>query len=151
MEKQFDIHMQTRKILAALLKRTPADKLVLIPQGFRNNIWWNTVHVVVTHQLLLYGRSGLSMNIGETWVDNYRKGTVPEAPPKEGDIEYISDLLLELSEKGRQDYDNGLFQSYDPYTTSNKVNLNSVQDAIAFNNFHEGLHLGVILSLLKQV
>ncbi|MGB5463369.1 MAG: DinB family protein, partial [Aureibaculum sp.] len=29
--------------------------------------------------------------------------------------------------------------------------LNNIQDAIEFNNFHEGIHLGYILALKKLV
>ena len=36
-------------------------------------------------------------------------------------------------------------------TTSRGFELNTLEDAIAFNNFHEGLHIGSVMSLLKFV
>ena len=51
----------------------------------------------------------------------------------------------------QEDYAKGLFKDYTEYTTSANVTLSSVDDAIIFNVYHEGLHLGAILSLLKVV
>ena len=48
-----------------------------------------------------------------------------------------------------EDYQNKIFEEYEEYTTSVKVTLSSVEDAIQFNNYHEGIHLGVVLSQLK--
>ncbi|WP_370628048.1 DinB family protein [Cellulophaga sp. HaHa_2_1] len=52
MEKLFNITLQNRKILYKFLKDTPREQLLKIPEGFRNNIWWNIAHVVVTQQVL---------------------------------------------------------------------------------------------------
>ena len=51
----------------------------------------------------------------------------------------------------QEDYGKGLFKGYTEYTTSANVTLSSVDDAIIFNVYHEGLHLGAILSLMKLV
>ena len=50
-----------------------------------------------------------------------------------------------------EDYQNKIFEEYEEYTTSVKVTLSSVEDAIQFNNYHEGIHLGVVLSQLKAL
>ena len=51
----------------------------------------------------------------------------------------------------QQDYDNGLFTEYSEYTTSYNITLSSAEDAIAFNNVHEGLHFGYIMGLKKAI
>jgi hypothetical protein len=143
--------MQNRKILYQILKHTPIEKLVTIPQGFRNNIWWNIAHTVVTQQLIVYSFSGLPMQVTEDMVTAYRKGSVPTGSPGSGEIDALRGLLFSTIERTSEDYKNGRFNHYDSYTTSAKVSLDNVKDAIAFNVYHEGLHLGVILSLQKAL
>lgn len=151
MEKAFDTLRQNRKILLQVLKQTPEEQLVRIPKGYRNNIWWNIAHVVVTQQQLLYGLSGLPMGIDDTLVKKYRKGSFPESTPSEEEVRLVERLLLSTTEQAHRDFSDGKFISFNEYTTSVGVSLNSVEDALTFNVFHEGLHLGVIMSLKKAV
>ncbi len=82
MEKVLDVISKNRKILHTILHKTPKSDLYKIPKGFRNNIWWNIAHVVVTSQLLIYRLSGLELLVEEELVNKYRKGTVPEGSPR---------------------------------------------------------------------
>lgn len=149
MEKLFDITIQNRKILYKILKRTPRELLLQIPDGYRNNIWWNIAHVVVTQQLLVYKLGNLSMRIDDALVEKYKKGTIPNTHPTEEEMGNIGAFLMSTIEWTQEDYENGVFKEYNEYTTSTKVTLRNVEDALVFNLFHEGLHLGVILSLEK--
>ncbi len=151
MKKLFNITLQNRKLLYQFLTKTPREQLVKIPAGYRNNIWWNIAHVVVTQQLLVYKLSGLPMNISQELVDTYKKGTVPDGSVTDEEIELISAFLFSTAETAEADYDKGLFKNYNEYHTSAKVTLSSVEDAISFNVYHEGLHLGAILSLQKAL
>ncbi len=149
MEKLLNITLQNRKILYKFLRDTPKAKLLEIPQGYRNNIWWNIAHIVVTQQLLVYKFSGLPMRVSDALVHKFMKGTVPDGTATDEEIEIISGFLFSTIEWTQEDYENGLFTSYNSYTTSVNVTLESVEDAIAFNLYHEGIHLGAILALLK--
>lgn len=151
MERLFETIRQNRKILIQILKQTPREKLVAIPQGFNNNIWWNIAHVVVTQQLLLYSLGKQPMAVSEQMVARYRKGTYPQGTPTEEEIREVEALLLETAEKAEADVKKGIFKEFTEYTTSVGVTLKSVEDSLAFNTFHEGLHLGVIMSLKKVV
>ena len=151
MEKLFTIILQNRKILRAILAKLPINMLTKIPDGYRNNIWWNMAHTVAIHQSLLYRLSGLPTLAEEDWIDNYKKGTVPNAEPGAEEVNMLLELIISSAKKAEEDYNNGLFKEYKEYTTSNKVTLSTVEDAISFDAFHEGLHLGVILSQLKSL
>ena len=151
MEKQFNITLQNRKILRSILARLPKDVLNKIPDGYRNNLWWNLAHIVATQQILLYRFSGIPTRVDEAWVDQYKKGTAPESEPSEKEINELSELLISSALQAEEDYNDGLFAQYNEYTTSTKVTLSSVEDAINFNTYHEGIHLGVILSQLKSL
>ena len=149
MEKIFDITIQNRKILYKILKRTPPELLFKIPEGYRNNIWWNIAHVVATQQILVYKFSNLPARIDDSLVQKFRKGTLPDISPAVEEIDHIAAFLLSTAEWAQEDYENGVFKEYNEYKTSTKVILRNVEDALAFNLYHEGLHLGVILSLEK--
>lgn len=151
MNTQLDITLQTRKILYKILKNTPREQLLETPDGFRNNIWWNIAHVVVTQQLLVYKLSGLPMKVSQELIDKYKKGTVPDGTATDDEIDEILGFLFSTVEWAIEDFENGLFKEFNEYPTSAGVTLKNVDDAITFNLFHEGLHLGAILSLRKAL
>jgi hypothetical protein len=149
MEFLFNTTLQNRKIFYKFLKNTPKEQLLKIPKGYRNNIWWNIAHVVVTQQILAYKLSNLPMRIPQELVDKFQKGTVPDGTATDEEIEEIKGFLFSTVEWAQEDYEKGIFKEFKEYTTSLNVTLKNVEDAIAFNVYHEGLHLGVVLSLQK--
>lgn len=151
MNTQLDITLQTRKLLYKILESTSKEDLLMIPAGFRNNIWWNIAHVVVTQQLLVYKLSGLPMKISQDLVDKFRKGTVPDGTATDEEIDEITGFLFATLEWTIGDFENGLFKEYTEYPTSTGVVLKNFEDAVTFNLFHEGIHLGVVLSLKKAL
>lgn len=143
--------LQIRKGFYQILKSTPKEELLKIPEGYNNNIWWNIAHVVSTQQGLMYGLGGLQLQIPQELKDKFKKGTVPDGIATDEEIEQVKKLLFSTVEKSIEDYDNGLFAAYSEYTTSANVTLKNIDDAISFNFFHEGLHYGSILALRKAV
>ncbi|MEL6926626.1 MAG: DinB family protein, partial [Bacteroidota bacterium] len=95
-----------------------AEELNTIPEGFNNNLIWNLGHVLVTQQLLTYGLSYMPLKVSAELVNKYRKGTRPEGPINQGEIDYISSALMELPELFMEDYEGGQFKSFKQYSTS---------------------------------
>lgn len=151
MKNILELTLQTRKIYYHFLNSTAKEELLKIPEGYRNNIWWNIAHVVVTQQALTYSLSGLPIKIPTELMDRYKKGSVPDGIATDEEIEQVKVLLFSKIEESIEDYENGLFVSFKEYTTSANVTLHNIDDAISFNLFHEGLHLGVVLSLQKAL
>ncbi|MGB3143511.1 MAG: DinB family protein [Maribacter sp.] len=151
MKNILDITLQNRKNLHAILSKTAKEKLLKIPEGFNNNIYWNIAHTMVTQQLLCYKFSGLKMRVPEELVDKFKKGTVPDGTATDKEMKVVAEFLISSIEWTKEDYETALFQEYNEYTTSARVTLSSIDDAISFNLFHEGLHLGAIILLLKHV
>ena len=151
MKNELGITLQNRKNLLAILENTPKYDLLKIPEGFNNNIWWNIAHVVVTQQILVYKFSGVPMKVSDELVSKFMKGTTPDGTATDDEIQKIKEVLVSTIEWTAKDYEAGLFKGFKSYTTSAKVTLNNVQDAISFNNFHEGIHLGSIFALRKMV
>jgi len=147
----FDICLKNRNILEGFLNQFTLDELNKVPNGFSNNIIWNIAHVVVTQQLLVYRNSGLPMFVSDDLIEKYKKGTKAEADVTSEDVEEIRGLLFSSLEQLMKDYNNGLFKNYNQYTVSTKSTLTNVEEAMEFNNFHEGIHLGYILALKKSL
>jgi len=147
----FDICLKNRNILEGFLNQFSLDELNKIPDGFSNNLILNIAHVIVTQQLLVYGNSQLPMLVSDEMVAKYRKGTKAEHDANQEEVNEIRSLLFSTLEKTQDDYFNGHFKNYIEYTVSTKSTLTNVKEALEFNNFHEGIHLGYILALKKSI
>jgi hypothetical protein len=151
MQKIFDDLLQTRKFLISKIESLSFEELNKIPKGFKNNIAWNIAHLVVTQQLLCYKLSGLKCLISDEIIENFQKGASPSYKVSLEEFAKMKGMFLQLPIKLDEDYKAGIFKDYTSYATSIGVSLNSIDEAIAFNAYHEGIHLGVILQLLKFV
>lgn len=141
------VTQQNRVLLSKFLDKFSLEQLNTVPKGFKNSIFWNIAHTVVTQQLLTYGLSGQPLLIQDQLVAHYKKGTVTVHKANKKDLEELKSLLLSTLEQTKIDYDNGCFKNFTPYTTSLKVTLSTIEEAIRFNVFHEGIHLGYILAM----
>ncbi len=151
MQDPITITRVNRKALEKILDKYSLEQLNKVPEGFKNNLIWNVAHVIVTQQLLVYKLSGLPMMIDDKIVDLYKKGTKTERPATALEVAEIKKLLFTTLDKTEKDLQNRVFSNYNDYETSTGFVLKSVQDAISFNNFHEGIHLGYILALKKSI
>ena len=145
------MHKQERALIARLIDGLTAEQLCEVPDGYGNNILWNLGHLVVAQQLLVYGLSDLDMYVDDALVDAFRGGTSPADWESKPDIDLIKRLLTELPERFEEDLRAGRFGSYRGYTTSTGLVLQTFEEGVAFNDFHEGVHTGVIMALKKRV
>ncbi|MGB0981965.1 MAG: DinB family protein [Winogradskyella sp.] len=147
----FEITVKNRNLLNHFLENFSLDELNKVPDGFTNNIIWNIAHTIVTQQLLVYKLSGLPMNVSDEMVAAYKKGSKTEKNVTQAEVDIIKNLLFSTLKKTEDDYNNKLFKTYNTYTVSTNSTLTNVEEAIAFNNFHEGIHLGYILALKRAL
>ncbi|GGG38195.1 DinB family protein [Bizionia arctica] len=151
MDWAFDITIKNRTLLKSFLESSSLEALNKVPKGFNNNVIWNVAHTIVTQQLLVYKLSGLPMLLSDEMVDMYKKGTKPERDVSYAEVDLIKGLLFSTIEKTKEDYNSKIFETYNEYTVTTKSTLTNVDEAIDFNNFHEGIHLGYILALKKSL
>ena len=149
MKIQFDILTKTRAIVLHYIKGLSLDQLHVIPEGFTNNIAWNIAHLVVTQQLLHYKLSGLDCLCPDDFIRMYKKGTAPTKNFTEEEFDEVKELFVGLPNTLEEDFQAGIFQNFSEYPTSVGYVLNSFESAVVFNNFHEGIHYGVIRSIKK--
>ncbi len=141
----------TRKALRDLLDDLSYEQLTKIPKKFNNSIFWNIAHILVTQQLLVYEFSGLLKTIDDKIIEKFRKGSKATTDISLEEIEYVKNQLIPVMEKTQGDYNNGIFKKYTAYHTSVNISLHNIDDALKFNAFHDGIHLGIVLSLKKIV
>ena len=151
MEKLFETAVFTRKSLLRIMDSLTEEQVLRIPDSHRNSIFWNIAHLMVTQQLLTYRLSGVPLEIEESFVERYGKGSEATEEVSKEDIEFVKKNLVPLCEKVQQDFDKGISDSYKPYMTSTGIELKSLEEALKFSAFHDGIHLGVVLSLKKLV
>ncbi|TCK67669.1 DinB family protein [Winogradskyella wandonensis] len=146
-----DITRKNRVLFEGFLDRFSLEDLNKVPLGFKNNIIWNIAHCIVTQQLLVYKLSGLDGDLSDDMISKFRKGTKTEGDLNQAEVNEIRNLLFTPIDQTEKDYKNGIFKSYKEYTVSTGSTLTNVEEALAFNNFHEGIHYGYILALIKSL
>jgi len=149
MEAAFKTWTTSRNLYLKFFENYTLEQLNTIPKGFNNNLIWNIGHIIVAQQRLMYSASGLPMNIASELLELYKPGTKPTAATTQKEVDELKSLLLSVVEKAQVDFAEGKFVSYKEYTTATGFHLESVEDAMEFNNYHEGLHLGYMMSIRK--
>lgn len=151
MNSVFEVQKTIREILLKILDDHSLEQLNKIPTGFGNNLIWNIAHCVSTQQVLVYKLSGLPMMVSEEFINKYRKGTKPEGDVSQAEVDGIRTLLSTTLEQVQKDLADGIFQTYTEYTTSMGYTLKNINGALDFNNYHEGIHTGIVMSIRKFV
>lgn len=151
MKVQFDVLRKSRELVAKELEGLSLEDIHKIPEGFKNNIAWNVAHLVVTQQLLHYRLSGLDCLCKDELIDAHRKGTTPTKIFTQEEFDEVVELLLGLPDTLEEDFEAGIFTNYTEYPTSTGFVLSSIEKAIPFNNFHEGIHYGIIRAIKKHL
>jgi hypothetical protein len=127
------------------------EQLNHIPAGFRNNIIWNLGHMVAAQQGICYKRAGLDTIVDEEFFETYKPGTKPERFFEVAEMDKIKGLFSSTIAQLEQDLQTDIFTNYPTWTTRYGVDLSSVNEAVAFLPFHEGLHIGTVVAMSKIV
>ena len=151
MEEHLSILSHNRALYSRFLNHFSLEQLNTIPKGFNNNIIWNVAHALVTQQLIMYELSGVSPLVSQEWIDSYKKGTKPETDISKEQVDQIDKALFSSLEQLEEDLGSDLFKNFKPYATSTKMELKSIETALPFILFHDGIHIGSVLALAKLV
>jgi len=142
---------KTRLFLINLVEDLSPEQLNEIPEGFNNNIVWNLGHLIATQQGICYIRSGLKVVTEEKYFLPYKPGTKPEKFIDIDEVNEVKKLLISTLDRFEADYNQHIFSVYEPVTLRYGVTLSSIDDAIGFLSFHEGLHHGYIMALKRAI
>lgn len=151
MKREFEIIKQLRERIIDTVSNLSIEQLNKVPEGFNNNIIWNLGHMIAAQQSLCYKRAGLNIRVDEAFFNAYKPETKPNGFVGAAGVEEIKKMLFTTLEQLEADYDNGAITGYIAFTTRYNITLNNIDEAVAFLPFHEGLHIGYIMSLRKLV
>jgi hypothetical protein len=151
MSSVFETQKTIRQILLNILDNYSLEQLNKIPQGFNNNIIWNVAHCLAVQQALVYKLSGLPVMVSKEFILKYSKGAKPEDNVSQEEVDEIKTLLSTTLHQTQQDYSDALFVNFHEYTTSLGNTIRDINEALEFNNYHEGIHTGVIMSIRKFI
>ena len=151
MEATFRIWQTSRGIYLKFLENYSIEQLNTIPAGMSNNLIWNIGHVIVSQQKLVYALSGLPMHIPDSLFEKYQNGSRPDGKTTQAEVDEVKKLLSEMVEKTKADFEAGIFKEFHPYQTKTGFYLGTWKEAMEFNNYHEGIHLGIMMSIKKHI
>jgi hypothetical protein len=151
MHQVFDITRLSRKIVAEYLQNYSLEQLNKVPEGFNNNLIWNIGHIVVVQQMLVYNLSGLPMMVSQEMVEKYKRGSKPENLVSQAEVDEIRSLLFETINQTKADLNSKIFKTYTEFTTLSGFTMRNVEDALAFNYYHEAMHIGMMMSIRKFI
>lgn len=139
---------QTRKLTYMVVKDLTPEQFLRVPEKFDNNIAWNLGHMLVVQQFLIYGRSGLTLHVSDEMAAMYLPGTSPADWTVAPDMEELLALSREHMALLAADYGAGKFASFGGYSSSTTgLDLQTIDEALGFVNYHEGLHMGAIMAI----
>lgn len=151
MYQPIDNIRKIRQYVLGYIKDLSIEKLNKIPHGFNNNILWNVGHLIATQQSICYTKGNLSPAISPDIYQQYVPGSKPEVFFDSDEEDEVKSLLFSSLDRLQRDYDQRAFDAFIPWTNRYGFTITSIDDALAYMYFHEGLHLGVIMSLKKLV
>jgi hypothetical protein len=152
MNKYIDTIRVSRTMALNLMKGLSNEQLNQVPDGYSNNVIWNLAHLIAAQQGVCYKRAGLPLAvIDEPFFELYKPGTKPQQPVTEAEVEHIKHLAFSTLDKLEEDYNAGLFAHYIPWTTRYGAELSTIDDALQFLLFHEGMHIGYMMALKRML
>lgn len=149
MKTTFTIWETSRNLYLKYLDNYSLEQLNKIPDGFSNNLIWNIAHIIVSQQKLVYVLSGLPMHISQEMLEKYQNGSKPDGKVSQEEVDKIKKLLISLVNQTKSDFENGIFKEFNAYQTKTGFYLGSLDEAIEFNNYHEGIHYGIMMQIKK--
>ncbi|WP_410768804.1 DinB family protein [Fontibacillus sp. BL9] len=135
---------QTLKLLDGVTEEL-ADR---IPEGFRNTIRWNLGHIYVVCERFAFKHLNLPQQLPNGFKEQFENGTSPSIQPVSFPIPTLPELEILLKEQ-QDRIRNALAHRLQekivpPYTTSAGMTLETPEQFLSFNLYHEGMHLSVI-------
>ncbi|WML48514.1 DinB family protein [Neobacillus sp. PS3-34] len=135
---------QTLKLMDGVTEEM-ADR---IPEGFRNTIRWNLGHIYVVLERISFQYLGLPQHLPEGFKEQFENGTSPLDATASYRVPTLLELETLLKEQQARIHDTLAHRLHEkvipPYTTSAGMTLETPEQFLSFNLYHEGMHLTVI-------
>lgn len=133
------------------LSNLSLEELNHIPDGFNNDILWNIGHVISVQQMLVIGLGNERWTVDKSIVKEFRKGSKPERSYTDSDRKTLLTQLDSSLVETQSLYEHKKLTSYQTFLTPTGFQIHDFESALAFNLFHEGMHLGTVLAIIKLI
>ena len=133
------------------VKDLSEEQLLVVPEGSKNNVLWNIGHITYSNCALTYRPCGLALPVPDNYLDLFKSGTSPEDWNEIPAIDEVMGNFKTLTAKTSEDYKAGKFGEYNKVDLFDGYSLESIEDALCFNIFHESVHIGTVAKLVKQL
>jgi len=145
----FEQFARLRRSVLSRIDEVPETSRSTIPSGLKNNLHWQSGHLLTVQMSLLYKRCGEPVPIGEEFFTSFGKGTSPAAWT---DATPSFQTVRSLLESSLTDLENDLERMAEKkyptvITVSTGDEIGSFAEALRFLPVHEALHLGVITAM----
>ena len=141
----------TRHHMLKELEGLSHEQMLVIPEGQSDNVLWNVGHLLCSLSRLTYGFSGYPLPIPDSYIALFGKGTCATDWDEQPDIDEVLKQFKALPDSVEKDYRAGRFTQYKTLELAPGHTIESVEEAVAFHCFHEGLHIGMIISLKQRM
>ena len=78
-------------------------------------------------------------------------GHIVVVPISQAEVDEIRSLLFETFNQTKADLNSKIFKTYTEFTTLSGFTMRNVEDALAFNYYHEAMHIGMMMSIRKFI
>ncbi|MBO8163395.1 MAG: DinB family protein [Brevibacillus sp.] len=132
-----------------LLRQVPEEVADLVPPGFSNSIRWNVGHILIDQEQWLYSFIHDGMKLSDRYLRLFAHGTKPsdwqEVPPS---LDELAELLGEQAQRIRRDFGHRLNK---PLLRPAELGMSTIGEIIPRTLYHEGIHAGIISSMLRMI
>jgi len=120
----------------------------LIPEGFRNSIRWQLGHIYVIAERFAFQYVGLPLHLPEGYKEWFENGTSPLHAPASRvypSLQDLKTLLVDQQDRMLEALNDRMQTKIVPsYTTSGGMTLETPEQFLSFDLYHEGMHFSVI-------
>ena len=136
-----------------LIKTVSPTMIDLIPSGFKNNIRWQTGHLVAVQLSLLFQWTNFDLPLDDSYLSYFGKGTSPaNFDSNTPDIRRImkdAEFHTFTTEQSFESLTDRVYPT--KITVSTGHEISSFSDAVGFLPLHEAYHFASIKALMNSL
>lgn len=137
-----------RMELLHLVQDLTEEEAEMIPTGFNNNMRWNLGHIIVDQYLWIHVLTKEELLVSNAFNEWFAYGTSPAQFT--ADTPSLPELVALLKEQPgliRETYKDRMDEEFAP----TEMGMHTIEQVLIRTIFHEGLHLGAIIALKRQI
>lgn len=140
----------TRGYFLSQMKGLSEEQLLTVPEKLGHNILWNLGHVVHSLYGMTYAPSGLDSPAPETYKEWFKGGTSPATWQTQPNVGEVLEHMKDSANRVAADLAADKFAGF-TVVDLGQVKFPTIEQALGFHLFHEGIHMGMCMEIKKLV